>query len=63
MDVHQASNCRTEQCPHCPRKFSAAGLSRHQLACSQGPHTVCSGCGKRFPKKANLKRHLKTCSD
>ena len=61
--AHQASNCRTEQCPHCPRKFSPTEIGRHQLACSQGPSTFCSGCRKRFSKKANYKRHLKKCSD
>ena len=63
LDAHKASNCRTEQCPHCPRKFSALEIGRHQLACSQGPSTLCFDCGKRFAKKSNLKRHRKKCSD
>ncbi|XP_053594289.1 zinc finger protein 480-like [Microplitis demolitor] len=50
-------------CPRCGKTYKSAGsLSRHRhYECGIEPKEKCNLCGKKFPHKFKLTRHLVSC--
>ncbi|XP_074112540.1 PR domain zinc finger protein 5-like isoform X2 [Cotesia typhae] len=50
-------------CPRCGKSYKSAGsLSRHRhYECGIEPKEKCNLCGKKFPHRFKLTRHMVSC--